>query len=185
MHITSGIYKGKNLSVPRSGVSPTSEMLRQAVLSIIRPRLMGARMMDLCCGTGAVGLEALSNGAAWCLFVENAPKVYRILRQNLETIATGPGLWHSLQHNAAELSPQILGEDPGSYDIIFADPFYTDTLSLLERLHQLALEMLRPGGLFLLEHGQALPLESMAGFERSRRYGDSWLSSFTAPEPVL
>ncbi len=178
MRITSGSFKGKHLQVPKQGVAPTSEMLRQAIISILRPRLRDARMIDLCCGTGAVGIEALSNGAGWCLFVENSSKVYRFLHQNLEEIVADSTRYHCLMHNAAELSPDLLEESPASYDIVFADPFYHDTKDLLDKIYQFASQILRKDGILVLEHGQELDLSAYPAYTRTRKYGDSWISTF-------
>ncbi len=179
MRISSGSYKGKSLQVPKHGVTPTSEMLRQSVMSIIRPFVREARVMDICAGTGAVGIEALSNGAAYCLFVEHNPKVYTYLHKNLESIVPEKSSWHCFQHNAGELSPELMDESPESYDIIFADPFYDDAEELFPRIHDFAMKMLKPGGTFIFEHGQEMDMEKYADFSRTKKYGDSHLSQFS------
>lgn len=176
MKISSGIYKGRNLVAPKSGIKPTTEMIRQAVINIVRPNLLSARFLDLYAGTGAVGIEALSNGAGYALFIENAGRTYQKLKENLFTIVNDPTLYRTLRHNALEAAALI--EDKANFDIIFADPYYKDSKYHFDRLYEAYWPLLNPNGLFILEHGGGFKLEHYPGHVEDRKYGDTYLSVF-------
>jgi 16S rRNA (guanine966-N2)-methyltransferase len=179
MKITSGDFKGRNLLVPERGVKPTSEKVRQAVISILRPYLSGASMLDLYCGTGAVGIEALSNGAAACCFIDHTYKMMSILKKNLENIVGDPSRTRVIKHNASTLAEAFANDPaPPEFDIVFADPFYDDTRYVFERIHEGVFLFLKPGGIFIIEHGEKLDLSGYPGFSESRHYGDTYLSLF-------
>ena len=84
MRIIAGLAKGMTLTVPASGVRPTADRVRGAIFSSLGERVIGARVLDLFAGTGALGLEAASRGATALVFVENAPGALQSLRKNLE-----------------------------------------------------------------------------------------------------
>lgn len=182
MKITSGSYKGKSLIIPKTNIKPTTEMIRQAIINILRPILAGARMMDLYCGSGSVGIEALSNHAGYVYFVENNFRTYKALKDNLDTIVTDQDRYRTVKHNALEILPILeeTGEEP--FDIVFADPFYKDTRRQIERLHELVFSVLEPKGTFILEHGDHQDFSDFNGFVESRRYGDTYLTRFIKPE---
>src|SRR5579875_4087803 len=87
--IVGGVAKGRHLAVPPKGTRPTSDRAREGLFNTLRAHLdvEGARVLDLFAGTGAVGLEALSRGAAAATFVESGRDAERVLRRNLETVA--------------------------------------------------------------------------------------------------
>ena len=178
MKIASGIYKGKSLIVPKSGVKPTSDKVRQAIINILQNELPNARFLDLYSGTGAVGIEALSNGAAFACFVENAGRVYSVLKKNLEIIVGDKTRYQTIKHNATQLSIKLFGESYHPFDIIFADPFYEDTDYQFDDLYTEAMVFLKDGGLFMIEHGQKEDFSSFGGFKARKVYGDTILSIF-------
>lgn len=178
MRVSSGLYKGKALLVPKTGVIPTTDKLRQAVFNILMGRIQGARFCDLFAGTGAVGIEALSHGAAHAVFVESNERMYIMLKKNLETVTGDPALYHTVRHNAALMEEPLFGSSPPPFDIIFADPFYDDTRRLMEELHPRALRFLAPDGLYILEHASRDDFSAWDGFTNRRDYGDTALSFF-------
>lgn len=178
MKIASGRFKGQSLIVPKFGVRPTSDKVRQAVMNILHPRLSGARFLDLYCGTGAVGIEALSNGAGFACFVEHAGRVYTILKQNLETIVQDRSLYSTIRQNVLNLKEHFHPETFPKFDIIFADPFYRDADDHFEDLYHQAVEFLSPGGIFILEHGNKNSFSDYPLFQETKHYGDSVLSIF-------
>lgn len=163
--------------MPRTGVKPTSEMVRQAVINITRPIINRSYFLDLFCGTGAVGIEALSNGADFCCFVEHSSKVYRLLRKNLETIVGDNSKYKSIKHNAVEFADGIPGVDT-KFDIIFADPFYKDTAYEFDRLYHFVFSILDDDGVFILEHSSKNDFSKYASFDKLHKYGDTCLSVF-------
>lgn len=179
MKIASGLYKSKPLIVPKSGVKPTSDKVRQAVMNILlngETGLRGARFLDLYCGTGAVGLEALSNGASFVCFVENASKLYMILKKNIESMVEDPDSYRTIKHNAIQLDETFL--DAGSFDIIFADPFYAEAGGHYDELYKKAMLFLREGGVFILEHSSKKTFKTFPYFRDQKIYGDTSLSLF-------
>ena len=178
MRITSGIYKGREIEVPKSGVKPTSDKIRQAIINILKPELSGARLLELYCGTGAVGIEALSAGAAFACFVESNGKVYMVLKRNLEAIVGDKGKYRTVKHNVTQLEEILPVLDLGTFHVVFADPFYKDAYWQFEDLYKLAFRLLKPEGTFMLEHGSKDRFESFAGFVETRIYGDTALTLF-------
>jgi 16S rRNA (guanine966-N2)-methyltransferase len=120
--IVSGIAKGRRLEVPARGTRPTSDRAREALFSSLTVLLdlQGARVLDLFAGTGAVGLEALSRGAAQAAFVESARSAASVLQANIDAL----GLPGAVVHRCSVESflAATAGERP--FDLVFADPPY-------------------------------------------------------------
>lgn len=121
MRITGGTWRGRRIESPGDPrARPTTEKVREAWMSIVRPRLAGARCVDLFAGTGAMGLEALSRGAASCDFVELYQKNLDALGRNVGKLeAEGCRLFRA---DALRFAAKL---DPRAYDLAFADPPYT------------------------------------------------------------
>ena len=180
MRIIAGSQKGRRLLSPTTGaVRPTSGRVKEALFSILQDRIGGATMLELFAGTGAIGIEALSRGAAHVTFVESHLTSLRLLKANLnqcrfsENIEIYPGetrafVQHAARHGLA-------------FDVIFADPPYRDdsTNTLLPLLGQSA--MILPHTVVILEHPtkhQIPPQVGPLNRVRQYRYGDSSLSLF-------
>ncbi len=164
---------------------PTSDRLRETLFNVLAPRLQGAAFVDLYAGSGAVGLEALSRGAASVTFVERAPAALKALRANLAQLGIGsgfriqPGSVASFLRKAMETSP-----GPIAYELVFLDPPYEAereyevTLGLLGGA---AAAVLTPGAVVIAEHRRKEPLEERYGaLERTRllEQGDAALSFY-------
>jgi 16S rRNA (guanine966-N2)-methyltransferase len=132
MRITAGKFKGRTLSPPKDlSVRPTSDKVRQAVFNILEHRdfgfpfaLEGVRVVDLFAGTGAMGIEALSRGARYALFVDDAAASRALIRENVEALGlTGASkIW---RRDAASLGPL---DTLGPFDLAFLDPPYRKNL---------------------------------------------------------
>jgi 16S rRNA (guanine966-N2)-methyltransferase len=176
--VIAGSAGGRRLAVPPGrDTRPTSDRAREGlfatVLALLGP-LDGLRVADLYAGSGAVGLEALSRGAAHALLVESHPRALKVLRQNAEALGLPgarprPGKVERLTES---------GPDGGPYDLIFADPPYALADAAVVRL----LEALRdhgwaaPGALVVVERAARGPVLSWPdGYvpERERRYGEA------------
>ncbi len=174
----SGSARGRRLAVPAGrGTRPTSDRAREGIFSSVGSilgSLDGARVMDLYAGSGAVGLEALSRGAAHALLVESDPKAVRTIRANMAALGLdGAEL-------AADRVERLLARGPGDgaapYDFVFADPPYAETgvgrvLELLRDHGWLAAD-----ALVAVERetrGQDLEWPSGYETERVRRYGEA------------
>lgn len=126
VRIVAGIAGGRRLAVPPHGTRPTSDLVREAMFSALQARrnLGGARVLDLYAGSGALGLEALSRGAAHVRFVEFDRRAAAVLRRNVETLGLGGVDGTAAQVSTADV-PVVLRGDPGlPYDVVLADPPY-------------------------------------------------------------
>lgn len=175
MKITSGQFKGRNLTLPKSGIKPTSEKVRQAVLNLIRTEITGARFLDLFAGGGGVGIEALSNGADFACFVEANFKNFSSLRQNLSEIVGDESRYKAIRMNALIFST---GEQLELFDYVFADPYYRNAEKQFGKIHHVAMSSLKAGGLFILEHAREDRFDEFEGFSETRSYGDTRLTLF-------
>jgi 16S rRNA (guanine966-N2)-methyltransferase len=180
VRIIGGKSKGLSLKAPRGDrVRPTSAKVREALASILSPVLENARMLDLYAGTGAVGIEALSRGAASVDFVENRPASLAVLKDNLRRLKLGEratihskDIFRFIKQDAPHLD---------SFDIIFIDPpYHTDGMKkLLPLLGQG--DIISPSGIMIIEHFHKMDLPERIGScgkTRSARYGDTVLSFY-------
>lgn len=170
------------LSPPGDGTRPTSDRLRETLFNVLGPAVDGARFLDLYAGTGAVGVEALSRGAAVCVFVERGPAALAAIRANLGAMALGERA--RVESRSAMAALGRLAEARESFDFVFLDPpyeaaaEYTETLGLLGR--EVA-GLLRGGAVVVAEHARRQALPERYGALRRRRVleqGDAALSFY-------
>ena len=148
MRIITGKYKGRALYCPRGmDIRPTSDKARGALFNIIGPSIAGSAFLDLFAGTGAVGLEALSRGAAAVTAVER--DMPEIIRRNAEKLGAGPGCGYSLIPGDVFAVTRKIRSSGGRFDYVFADPPWKEGLEgdILES----AAPLLAHGGTLILE----------------------------------
>jgi 16S rRNA (guanine966-N2)-methyltransferase len=136
MRITGGLSKGRLLASLRGlKIRPTSDRVRQAVFNLIGQDLAGLKALDLFAGTGSLGIEALSRGASWCLFIDNSVQSIKIIRKNLE-LCGFQGLGSVLRSDLRRGLPRKTSLMNRGFDLIFVDPPYRKGLipSLLKQL---------------------------------------------------
>jgi 16S rRNA (guanine966-N2)-methyltransferase len=146
MRVTGGIYGGRRLVAPDDiRVRPTSDRTRQAIFNMLRHKdfgigfaLEGAAVLDLFAGTGALGIEALSHGARWCLLVDDSADSRALQRENVEGLGL-TGATRIWRRDATDLGP-IGPSAGGPFDLVFLDPPYR-----LEMIPK-ALQSLKDGG---------------------------------------
>ncbi|MDE1162890.1 MAG: 16S rRNA (guanine(966)-N(2))-methyltransferase RsmD [Acidobacteriaceae bacterium] len=189
MRVIAGQFRSRPLDAPRGmDTRPTSDRLRETLFNVLAPRIDGAHVLDLYAGSGSVGIEALSRGAASCLFAENAPPAIAAIRKNLSSLklVTGvqvesKGVTRTLE-GMAKTSAK-LGRTQGA-DIVFLDPpyeaadEYESTLRTLSRLHA---QVLNSEAVVVAEHRKKAPLPERIGvLERTRvlEQGDAALSFY-------
>jgi 16S rRNA (guanine966-N2)-methyltransferase len=189
MRIVGGKFKGRGLAVPRSNaIRPTTDRTRESLFNILlhgyRDILTGCRMLDLFAGTGAVGLEALSRGARFALFVEQSTEGRALLRANIETLGAS-GCTKVYRRNATELG-NIGQIEP--FDVVFADPPYGKGLGERALGSAASGGWLRAGALVMLEERADMEPELTDGFViiESRMFGDTAIHFYhyrPDPEP--
>ncbi|MDH3337149.1 MAG: 16S rRNA (guanine(966)-N(2))-methyltransferase RsmD [Gammaproteobacteria bacterium] len=153
LRIVAGKWRSRLLRIADvPGLRPTSERIRETVFNWLTPRLAGARCLDLFAGTGALGLEALSRGAAETVFVEKSQKAVRTLRDNIAALQSSA----ATVHNADAMEFLQTARD-GKFDIVFLDPpFAADMLGDLCRLLATS-PVLASGAWIYLEEDRAKP----------------------------
>ena len=178
MRIVAGRFRGRALLAPKSqAIRPTADRLREALFNILThsygDAVPGARVLDLFAGTGALGLEALSRGAAFVLFVDDGAEARALLRGNVDALGAG-GASKVYRRDATRLGPTHPMEP---FSLVFLDPPYGKGLA--ER----ALTSARDGGwltpnvLIVVEEASESGFASPAGFDEieRRKYGDTQL----------
>ncbi len=174
------MLKGRVLQVPKS-LRPTAEKVRQALFNIVGGRITGARVIDGFAGSGALGLEALSRGAALVIFLESDPDCLEAMGENLNRLASPgqvPGTWRVMPGNAFR-SLKRLAEQGEVFDLVLLDPPY-HSIAARKALNTVAeCAMLAPAGLLCMEHVRQSELSPSAGsltLAAQHRYGDTVLS---------
>lgn len=177
VRVLSGQVKGARLKGPRGSVRPTTSRVRQAIFNILPQELVaGARVLDAYAGTGALGIEGLSQGARWVDFVERSPALCRLIRENLKAAGLG-----DRGHVYCATMKKALAFLSEPYDLVLMDPPYAEgeTAEVLAALATAGL--LKDEGLAVVEHAAraAVPQETGALFLlRTRRYGDTAVSLY-------
>ncbi|HEX8174677.1 MAG TPA: 16S rRNA (guanine(966)-N(2))-methyltransferase RsmD [Pyrinomonadaceae bacterium] len=182
MHVLAGKYRRRFLqSSPSNRVRPTARRLREALFELLSFRVEGARFLDLCAGSGAVGIEALSRGASHVTFVDRSRKMCSFIESNLGACGVPRGHAEIWMSDAAHFLRRALLQRERVWDIAFFDPPYaTPYATVLEAFGTAAL--LRPkGGVLVAEHHCDNPLpENNGALKRWRiiRQGESCLSFY-------
>ena len=156
------------LVVPR-GVRPTSALVRQAVFNILGPAVAEASVLDLFAGSGALGIEALSRGAAEASFVDASRLACAAVRQNLAACGLSGKVVHADALRAVE---RLAGRDE-TFDLILADPPYASSLAGRLLSAPDLPRLLAPGGRVAVESADELPPPDWAEVLRQRRWGDT------------
>src|SRR5271165_5912884 len=186
MRIIAGSYRSRSLEAPPGlATRPTSDRLRETLFNVLAPRIEGAAFLDLYAGSGAVGIEALSRGAARVAFVERAPAAIAVLRGNLAKL----GLTEGFRVHSCSAETFLRKIHPGpatSFDIVFLDPPYDAApqyAAALGLLGGASAGLLAAGGLIIAEHRRKERLEERYGsLQRTRllEQGDAALSFYAA-----
>ena len=163
-------------------IRPTSDRLRETLFNVVAPRISGARFLDLCAGSGAVGIEALSRGASFVNFVDRSRKMCGLVEANLDLCGVPEEQTEVVLSEAADYLRRAHARSAEPWDMVFFDPPYAaDYLPVLEALGSPASNLLAAGGLLVAEHHHKNALKDEVG--RLRRWrilkqGDSALSFY-------
>jgi len=186
MRIVAGQARGRKLAAPPGReVRPTSDRVREALFSILGPAVRGARVLDLFAGSGALGIEALSRGAAHAVFVDRAGAAVATVRRNLE--ATGFTARARVVRADALRALDRLGREGAAFDLAFVDPPYSGGLREAALARLVARGVLAAAGRVVVEHatGAEPPVIACLRIIASKRYGGTALTLMEAPgEPA-
>jgi 16S rRNA (guanine966-N2)-methyltransferase len=174
MRIVGGRLRGRSLVGPKTrAIRPTADRLRESLFNILVHRhgdpISGARVLDLFAGTGALGLEALSRGAAFALFVDERAEARALIRANVAALGLG-GVTRILRRDATRLGS---AHPNAPFSLAFLDPPYGEGLA--EKALRAACEggWLAPGALVVVEEAASADFEAPEGFEEiDRRHDD-------------
>ena len=175
MRIVAGTYGGRRLAAPRGGrTRPTADRVREALFSMLGP-VAEARVLDLFAGSGALGLEALSRGAAEATFVDSSAAAVRAVRANLESLAVRAEVRRA-DARAFLRNARAAGRQ---YDLVFLDPPYQRAGAVAEALAGDLAAVLAPRARVVAESDRRSPLELPLALQADRRYGDTVIRIFT------
>ena len=152
MRVITGTARGRKLMEPKDmTVRPTTDMVKEAIFSIVQFDVPGRRVLDLFAGTGQLGIEALSRGARECVFVDNSPASLALVRKNLEICR--------MQAPVIRSDALSYLENCGKFDLVFVDPPYHGKLydKILQNIF--GFDILNDGGIILVEsmRGESMP----------------------------
>ncbi|HEY6187996.1 MAG TPA: 16S rRNA (guanine(966)-N(2))-methyltransferase RsmD [Pyrinomonadaceae bacterium] len=181
MRVIAGQYRGRTLrSPPSMQVRPTSDRLRETLFNVLAPRLAETRFLDLCAGSGAVGIEALSRGAAHVTFVDRSRKMCGLIESNLDLCRVPEEMTEVVLGEAADFLRRATARGGVSWNIAFFDPPYAlDYSPVLSAFG--AGTLLAEDGLLVVEHHHKNELKDEVGAMRRWRtlkQGDSCLSFY-------
>lgn len=176
MRIVGGRFRGRALKGPASdAIRPTSDRLRETIFNILahgyEDPVSGARVLDLFAGTGAMGLEALSRGAAYALLVDDSAQARGIIRENIETLGVG-GATRLFRRDAARMGPAAPNEP---FSLVFCDPPYGKGLAEKALASCAAGGWLTPDALVVIEEAGDAAVKFPEGFAliERRDYGEA------------
>lgn len=162
MRIISGEYGGRVIkSPPDSRTRPTSDRLRETLFNVIAPSIEEARFLDLCSGTGAIGIEAVSRGASHVTFVDKSLRACALIEENLDLLGILEERTEVLSHSAENFTGR---KHESGWDIVFFDPPYdSDYGIVLFEFGTPDSNLLNNGGMLIAEHYTKRPLPDLIG----------------------
>ena len=180
MRVIAGRFKGRRLKAPTwAGLRPTSDKLRETLFNILAPRVVGARVLDGYAGTGAIGIEALSRGAAHVTFIEKNRRAAALIEENLKACGVEGGYTIQCAEVAAALDAVPAAD---AFDLILLDPPYD--LETVSAALDAAARRLAGAGLVVLERATRREPGEPASLRRTRdvKSGDSTLTFYSHRE---
>ena len=183
MRIIAGQYRGRKLKSPPSAQTrPTSDRLRETLFNVLAPRIEGARFLDLCAGTGAVGIEALSRGSQHVTFVDQSRRMCGLIEANTSALGINEQEFEIVNAEASHYLRRHAKKVRGPFDIIFFDPPYSSDYTLVNLISDTGGQLLTDNGVVIVEHHKKKDLPEAFGTlrrVRTLKQGDSVLSFFS------
>ncbi len=162
MRVIGGTYGGRILKSPADiKTRPTSDRLRETLFNVLAPRIEGSRFLDLCAGTGAIGIEALSRGASHVTYVDKSKRACALIEENLDALGIPEFQTEILSLSADNFTGRVHAT---GWDIVFFDPPYAMDYSLV--LFEFGAQrsvLLRPEGILIVEHHAKTQLPDAVG----------------------
>jgi 16S rRNA (guanine966-N2)-methyltransferase len=178
MRVVAGTFKGQRLESPRRLTRPTADRVKEALFSMLGP-IDGLDVLDLFAGSGALGIEALSRGAARATFVDSDGAAIRAVRSNLERL----GVERARVVRADALAfLRGAGRRGERWDLVLCDPPYRLAHRLGEPLGRLLLRVLAPEARVVCESSSKHPLDLRLALLTERRYGDTRIAIYRRPD---
>jgi 16S rRNA (guanine(966)-N(2))-methyltransferase RsmD len=191
MRIIAGTFRGRRLATPKGNrlVRPTADRVKESVFSILQEQIVDANFLDLCAGTGSMGIEALSRGAKHVTFLERDPRCIEIIERNLHTcglLTESQARYHLLRRDVVK-GIAYLCKRSTLFEIIYFDPPYGIDLAGGSQLYTTCLPLLAEssllciGGILLVEHAKRVVLPDTVGSmkqNRQARYGETVVSFY-------
>lgn len=178
MRVIAGKFKGRQLRAPRGrSVRPTADRVKEALFSILGERVAGAYTLDLFAGSGALGIEALSRGAAGATFVDKSRTAIATIKANLAAVAVEAQVYHEDALKFLSWS----GKEGRTYNLVFLDPPYAELKELAELLGEALPGILAANAIVVCESAvqNTYDLKLHLNYERDeRRYGDTLISIY-------
>lgn len=154
MRIISGKYKGRKLiGFDNEGTRPTKDRVKESVFAMIQNKLHDSIFLDLFAGSGSIGIEALSNGASKCYFVDNGKQIIKVLNENLNNIDNAVVI-----NNDYIYALNYFKESNITFDIIFLDPPYHLNMLNDALRHIVNYNLLKSSGIIICEYEEEIPL---------------------------
>lgn len=183
MRVIAGQFRGRKLKSPPSlHTRPTSDRLRETLFNVIAPQIEGARFLDLCAGSGAVGIEAISRGATHVDFVDKSRQMGNLIQANLDLCRVAADQAEVVISDAAEFLRRRLKRKSEPWSLVYFDPPYADDyLRVLQLFGAETKSLLDEDGLVIVEHHHQNKLPEVVGhlcLRRVLKQGDSVLSFY-------
>lgn len=183
MRVIGGENRGRRLGAPRGRTTrPTADRVRESLFDILGPDVREKRLLDLYAGTGAVGIEALSRGAARAVFVERERQALRALRGNLAALGIARDRARVVAGDALCVLP-VLAETELPFDLVFLDPPYADLVVTRTLVALASCPLLSAGAELIVQHVAKTPIPPVTGLRpgrRARLFGETALTFFRA-----
>lgn len=182
MRVITGIARGRALKAPKGmNTRPTTDRVKEALFNIISPKVQESGFLDLFAGTGGIGIEALSRGAAMAVFVEQDPKALKVIEENLAL--TGLGQAAKVYRGDVLRTLSVLGHEKMVFDIIFMDPPYLQGFEEPVLLRILEYGLLKKDGQVIVESSKrdSLPtgVKGALSAVRTEKYGDTNITFYS------
>ncbi|MGE5604177.1 MAG: 16S rRNA (guanine(966)-N(2))-methyltransferase RsmD [Bacteroidota bacterium] len=175
MRVIAGKYRGRILKGPKhGGVRPTADRIKEAMFNILGAEIQGAAFLDLFAGTGGIGIEALSRGAANVVFADQNFLSVKLIQQNLKIV--DPDEKVRILHLSFERAVDLLVKENTQFDLIFLDPPFEGGI-LVEAIHRiLDRSLIKSEGIIIAEHPRNFSLNIPELQGETRSYGDICLT---------